>query len=81
MGAVEDVRKIVQDFIAPELRAITVKVDHLAAGLPAMEERLLEAIKQAKTEILLTTQLASMAQQNAELIRQVNKLQEERQSH
>lgn len=33
MGTVEDVRKLMQDFLAPELRALTVRMD-------ALEEKL-----------------------------------------
>jgi hypothetical protein len=39
MGTVEDVRKPMQDFLAPELRALTVRMDALEDKVDSNERR------------------------------------------
>jgi hypothetical protein len=38
MGAIEDTRKLIQDFIAPELREVGAKLQALAEGQKAIRE-------------------------------------------
>ena len=69
MSNFDDIRKLFQDFLAPELRTLTEKVESLRIDqgqirhdMSAMEARILHAIEQAKTEILLTTKIADLEQ-------------------
>ncbi len=39
MGAIEDTRKVLQDFLAPELRAIAVRLDALEKRFDDSERR------------------------------------------
>jgi len=39
MGAIEDTRKVLQDFLAPELRTITSRLDALEGKVDANERR------------------------------------------
>lgn len=39
MGAIEDTRKVLQDFLAPELRAIAVRLDALEKRMDGFEHR------------------------------------------
>jgi predicted nucleic acid-binding Zn-ribbon protein len=39
MSAIEDTRKVMQDFLAPELRAISVRLDALEKRLDSVERR------------------------------------------
>ena len=59
MGAVEDTRKIVQDFLAPELRTVSTRIEALQeeqvrirAEIAATEKRLSAAIEQTHAEIV-----------------------------
>ena len=88
MGAIEDVRKLLQDFVAPELRALSARLDGveqrfdgvdqrldgLAKAITEGDERTLKAIEQAQREILLMLKLAQSEQRNAEYERQVKAL-------
>lgn len=39
MGSIEDVRKVLQDFLAPELRAITARLDAIEQRFTHLEHR------------------------------------------
>ena len=89
MGAIEDVRKLLQDFIAPELREIKARldgVDHRLNGVDRRldgiersitegDERVLKAVEQAQREIVLTLKLVQAEQRNAEYEKQVKALE------
>ncbi len=53
MSNVEDIRKVFQDFIAPEVREISANVKNIQAELPALELRLMKVVEAAENEILL----------------------------
>jgi tetrahydromethanopterin S-methyltransferase subunit G len=40
MGAIEDSRKLLRDFLAPELRAIATRLDALEKGIDGFDRRL-----------------------------------------
>ncbi len=72
MGAIEDARKLLQDFVAPELCAIAARLDGMDQRLDGLEkgmregdERVMKAIEQAQREILLNLKLAQAEQCNA----------------
>ena len=48
MGYIEDTRKLMQDFLAPELRAIAVRLDAVEALIEANERRAEERFKDAE---------------------------------
>jgi cell division septum initiation protein DivIVA len=39
MGAIEDTRKVLQDFLAPELRALSVRLDALEKRLESLDDK------------------------------------------
>lgn len=39
MGATEDARKVLQDFLAPELRALSVRLDALEKRLDSLDDK------------------------------------------
>jgi hypothetical protein len=39
MGTVEDIRKVLQDFLAPELRAVTARFDAIDQRFDAVDQR------------------------------------------
>jgi Mg2+ and Co2+ transporter CorA len=75
MGSFDDVLQGIQDLLAPELRGIPVRLDTIDKRLKSMQEsqtetrnelraseaRMLRAIEQTKTEVLLTTRGLSWA--------------------
>ena len=79
MGSFDDVRKGIQDLLAPELRGIAARLDAIDKRLELMQDsqqetrnelraaeaRMLRAIEQAKTEVLLTTRVADLEQRLA----------------
>ena len=78
MSAIEDVRKAMQDFLAPELRGLAAKLDALAEtqketrdelkeGQREMEVRLLREIKAAEERLSLKLEVAQLTVRNAEL--------------
>lgn len=67
MGNVEDVRKALEEFVAPSLAELKTKVGVIQTELPAMEARLIKAIEQAKTEVLLLVRVSDLSARNAEL--------------
>jgi hypothetical protein len=42
MSVVDDLRKLLQDMIAPELRALSVKIDHLDRRVDSIEKQIAE---------------------------------------
>jgi len=48
MGYIEDTRKLMQDFLAPELRAIAARLDSVEALVEANERRAEERSKDAE---------------------------------
>lgn len=46
MGVVEDIRKVMQDFLAPELREITARLDALEKKTDRQHEETMAAIRQ-----------------------------------
>jgi len=54
MGTVEDLRKVLQDFLAPELRAVTARFDAIDQRLDALT-RVMDALFEA-----VDTRLASL---------------------
>ena len=50
MSVIEDVRQIVQDFLAPELRAITVQMESLNKRMDGLESTMNIQFSAAKTE-------------------------------
>ncbi len=115
MGAIDEGRKVIQDFLAPELRTIAEKLEAVKSSqaqmredmsarfsamredtaanfgsmredaavnfgsmredMKTMEARLLRAIEQSMTEVLLTIKLAEMTNRAAQLEKQVDALQ------
>jgi len=43
MGAIEDTRKVLQDFLAPELRAISARLDALEKRFDGVDKRFEDA--------------------------------------
>ena len=90
MSTFDEIRKAIQDILAPELRGISVRLDGLdkrfdlmhgeVSGmreeLRAVEGRMKDALEQAKREILLTVQLADAEQRNVVLARKVGELEQ-----
>ena len=79
MGVVADVREIIQDLVAPELKELSVKLDALAQSQGGMETRLLKAIAQSEERILLLLKVADLSQQNAQLMKQLSEVHKEAQ--
>jgi hypothetical protein len=50
MSVIEDVRQIVQDFLAPELRAVAVQMDALNRRMDNLESNINIQFSAAKTE-------------------------------
>ncbi len=82
MGAVSDIREVVQELVAPDLKAIGAKLDALRESFPALEgrqsaseERMLKAIAQSEEKILLTLKVALLSQQNEQLLKKVTDLE------
>jgi hypothetical protein len=67
MDNVEDVRKALEEFVAPSLTELKTKVSVIQNELPAMEARLMKAIEAAKTEVLLMVRVSDLSARNAEL--------------
>lgn len=68
MGAVEETRKAIQDFIAPELRTVSARIEalrdeqaRLRTEITASETRLTTAIQQTHAEIISTEKRLSTA--------------------
>ena len=88
MGAIEDACKLLQNFVAPELRAIAARldavdqrsggvdkrVDGLEKAMREGEERVLKSVEQAQHEVLPNLRLAQAEQRNAERGRQIKAL-------
>ena len=74
MSNVEDIRKVFQDFIAPEVREISANVKNIQAELPALELRLMKVVEAAKNEILLTLKVRTQEERIAELTRENERL-------
>ncbi len=68
MGAVEDTRKALQDFLAPEIRTITAKLDalheeqaRLRAELALSEGRVTAAVDRNRVELIASESRVSAA--------------------
>ncbi len=48
MGAIEDTRKVLQDFLAPELRAIAVRIDALEKRLEGVDRKIDDVDRRAE---------------------------------
>lgn len=84
MGTIDDVRKLLQDFVAPQIHGIHARLDGIdkrldgmdkrfdgvAAAITEGDERVLRAVEQAQREILLTLKLMQAEQRNAEYEKQ-----------
>ncbi len=68
MGFVEDARKLLQDFVAPELRGINQRLDDMIAGLEksfAEVERLAQEREQASEKLAAERQNALLERMEA----------------
>jgi hypothetical protein len=78
MGNIEDLRKVIQDFVAPDLKALTMRVDGLEKSMNArfdvaekrMDERFDAAEKQTdlKLDLLIKTIEAFRAEMRSEFM-------------
>ena len=48
MGVIEDTRKVLQDFLAPELRAITSRLDALEKRVEGIDKKIDEVDRRAE---------------------------------
>ncbi len=48
MGAIEDSRKVLQDFLAPELRAIAVRLDALEKRIDGIDHKIDDVDRRAE---------------------------------
>jgi hypothetical protein len=69
MGTIEDVRKVIQDLVAPELKALSVKLDNFERESKLRDEALAARITSALELMLakLETQNNKIEGQNAKL--------------
>jgi len=67
MSVVEDVRKVLQDFLAPELRSIGTRMDALEMQRAEDKADLLRVIAQDKADLL-----RMIAQDKADLLRAIS---------
>ena len=74
MSVVEDVRKVIQDFVAPELRSLSSQMTDVRRDIAlqredqkATEARLLRAIEQSKAEVLLVVENLELKQRLRQL--------------
>ena len=67
MGNVDDIRKGLEELVAPSLTELKTKIGVIQTELPAMEACLLKAIEAAKTEVLLMVRVSDLTVRNAEL--------------
>lgn len=51
MSSVEEIRKLMQDFLAPELRELKAELNNVHEELPQMERRLLDAIRASEEKL------------------------------
>jgi hypothetical protein len=58
MGVVEDTRKIIQDFLAPELRAVSVRLDAVEKQLASLETSMNKQFASIETD--MNRQFASL---------------------
>ncbi len=65
MGVVADVREIIQDLVAPELKELSVKLDALAQSQGGMKTRLLKAIAQSEERIMLLLKTADLSRMHS----------------
>ncbi len=82
MGVLEDIRKVLQDFMAPQLGAIVSRLEAIDKRLDAIERRqdrdldtVLRAIEVAKAEVLLIIRNEQLRDQLAEKDRVIERLQ------
>ncbi len=86
MGVVAEIREVIQDLVAPELKELGAKLetlaqsqrerlDALAQNQSAMKTELLQAIVQSEERLMLTMKVALLSQQNEQLQKKVNELQ------
>lgn len=85
VSVVEDVRKVIQDLISPDVRAIAIGLGDLKKTVQGnrlemleMEKRLLGAISSARNEILLTVRNAELTEKLAEMTLAYARLERER---
>jgi hypothetical protein len=63
MGVVEDVRKVMQDFLAPELREITARPDALEKKTDRQHEETMAAIRQVADCTMVIQRLTKLEAQ------------------
>ena len=51
MSVVDDVRKLLEDLVAPELRALAVKMDNLERRIDSVEKQIAEMRGELRAEI------------------------------
>lgn len=57
MGVIEDVRKVMQDFLAPELRAIDERLKNIESGHTALKAELKEFRSEVRDSFMKTDEL------------------------
>ncbi len=85
MSVVGDVRKVIQDLVSPDVRAVAAglgdlkeTVQVMRTEMQEMEKRLVVSISLAKTEILLTVRNAELTEKLAEMTLAYDRLKRER---
>ena len=85
MSVVGDVRKVIQDLVSPDVRAVAAGLGDLKEAVQVMrtemqemEKRLVVSISLAKTEILLTVRNAELTEKLAEMTLAYDRLKRER---
>jgi len=85
MSVVEEVRKVLQDFLAPELREIATNLKSLtegqkvlAEGQRDMEIRLLREIQKSEEKILSMLKMSEMTDKLEHLTRENTELKREK---
>jgi len=70
MGAVDDVRKVIQDFLAPELRGITARLDAVEKQIEALDrktdkqhEEVMAAVRQVADYTMVVQRLSKLEAQ------------------
>jgi Mg2+ and Co2+ transporter CorA len=63
MGVVEDIRKVMQDFLAPELREISARLDALEKKTDRQHEETMAAIRQIADYTMVLQRLTRLESQ------------------
>ncbi|HUA97157.1 MAG TPA: hypothetical protein VMA34_02395 [Terracidiphilus sp.] len=63
MGVVDDVRRVMQDFLAPELREITARLDALEKKTDRQHDETMAAIRQVADYTMVIQRLTKLEAQ------------------